>query len=222
MGFLHFLSTFVHGGRGNMSDTSSSLIRRVRDRADAQSWREFVALYEPLLLGYVRSRGIGEDDAGDLVQDIFSRLVRALPRFELDHARGRFRTYLYQVAMNALKDWWAQAGRRDAAEEEWGRRWGEGPTPGPDEEPEWLVRYHRRVLEFALERVRARTRPVTWACFQEHLLRGRPVAEVAAEMGITTNTLYVNASRVLKKVREQCADYLEELGDDPSRLPGGP
>jgi hypothetical protein len=73
-----------------------------------------------------------------------------------------------------------------------------------------------------LERVRARTRDVAWACFEQHVLRGRPGAEVAVELDLTTNTLYVNASRVLKKVREQCAEYLEELGDDPSRLPGGP
>ncbi len=202
-----------------MPETSSSLIRRVRDAADAASWREFVALYEPLLLSYVRSRGLGEHDAPDLVQEIFSRLVRALPGFTLDHARGRFRTYLYQVAMNALKDWWVQRGRRLTAEHEWREQRGEGGTAGPDEESEWLITYHRRVLEFALERVRARTRPRAWACFSEHLLRGRPGAEVAAELGCTANDVFVNASRVLKKVREQCAEYLEELGDDPSRLP---
>jgi RNA polymerase sigma-70 factor (ECF subfamily) len=205
-----------------MSETSSSLIRRVRDAADAESWREFVALYEPLLLCYVRSRGLGEHDASDLVQEIYSRLVRALPGFTLDHARGRFRTYLYRAAMNALKDWRAQNGRRNEAEDQWRKQRGEGGTSGPDEESEWLITYHRRVLEFALEKVRARTRPRAWACFEEHLLRGRPGAEVAAELGLTTNALFVNASRVLQKVREQCAEYLEDLGDDPSRLPGRP
>jgi RNA polymerase sigma-70 factor (ECF subfamily) len=205
-----------------MSETSSSLIRRVRDAADAASWREFVALYEPLLRSYVRSRGLGEHDAHDLVQEILSRLVRGLPGFTLDHARGRFRTYLYQVAMNALKDWWAQNGRRDAAEEAWRKEHKEGGTGAPDGESEWLTSYHRRVLQFALERVRAGTRPRAWACFEEHLLRGRPGAAVAAELGCTANDVFVNASRVLTKVRAQCADYLEELGDDPSRLPGGP
>jgi RNA polymerase sigma-70 factor (ECF subfamily) len=205
-----------------MSETSSSLIRRVRDVADAASWREFVALYEPLLLSYVRSRGVGEHDARDLVQEIFSRLVRALPNFTLDHSRGRFRTYLYQVAMSALNDWHARNGRRGVAESQWRseRQQDETADHNPEPESEWTITYHRRVLEFALERVRARTRPETWACFEEHLLRGRPGAIVAADLGCTTNALFVNASRVLQKVREQCADYLEELGDDPGHLPG--
>jgi RNA polymerase sigma-70 factor (ECF subfamily) len=206
-----------------MSETSSSLIHRVRDIADAESWREFVALYEPLLLAYVRSRGLDANDAGDVVQEIFSRLVRTLPGFTLDHARGRFRTYLYQVSMSALSDWRARAGRRDAAEEQWREQhpkgWTTGPSPGG--ESQWRAAYHQRVLEFALERVKARARPQAWACFEQHLLRGRPGAEVAAELGVTTNALYVNASRVLQKVREQCAEYLEDLGDDSERVPGG-
>jgi RNA polymerase sigma-70 factor (ECF subfamily) len=208
-----------------MPETSSTLIGRVRNTADAESWREFVALYEPLLLSYVRSRGLGENDARDVVQEIFSRLVRTLPGFTLDHTQGRFRTYLYQASMNAVSDWRARNGRRDAAEEQWREQHRKGWTttgPGADEESQWRATYHRRVLEFALARVRAQARPKAWTCFEEHLLRGRPGPEVAAELGLTTNALYVSASRVLQRVREQCAEYLEDLDDDPDRLPDGP
>ena len=128
--------------------------------------------------------------------------------------------------MNALNDWHTRNGRRDAAETQWHQQRQKDETTGPESESEseseWTITYHRRVLQFALERVRARTRPKAWACFSEHLLRGRPGAEVAAELGCTTNALFVNASRILQTVREQCADYLEDLGDDPGHLPGRP
>ena len=48
--------------------------------------------------------------------------------------------------------------------------------------------------------VRAQYRPRTWACFEQHVLRGRPGAEVAAELGLTANTVTVNASRVLARL----------------------
>ncbi len=82
-------------------ETSNTLLRRVRDVTDAVSWGEFVRRYEPLLLSYVRGRGLQENDALDVVQDVFARLHRALPSFQLNRERGRFRTWLYQVASSA-------------------------------------------------------------------------------------------------------------------------
>jgi RNA polymerase sigma-70 factor (ECF subfamily) len=197
-----------------MGETHSSLIRRVRDPADADSWREFVALYEPLLLSYVRSRGLGEHDARDVVQDIFARLLQALPAFELDPSRGGFRSWLWQVTCHAVADWARRGRRQHAAENEWHRRL-TAPAPSDEtgSEAEWLAAHRRRVLEFVLEQVRGQTQPPTWACFEQHVLHGRRGADVAAELGITANAVFVNASRVLARVREQCAEYLEELGD---------
>src|SRR4051812_28184810 len=70
------------GRLGAMQETRTSLLRRVRDPADRQSWGEFVALYEPLLLSYVRKRGLNDHDAQDVVQGIFIALLRKLPGFE--------------------------------------------------------------------------------------------------------------------------------------------
>lgn len=196
-----------------MTDTRSSLLRRLRDPSDGDSWREFVSLYEPLLLSYVRSRGLCEDDARDVVQDILTDLLRALPHFELDHGRGRFRTWLWQVTRNALADRARRLQRRSQAEAEWRQRLDPDLLAGEVPESEWLTAYRQRVLDFVLTRVRVQTQPRTWSCFEEHLLRNRPSAAVAAELGLTTNSVYVNASRVLARVREHCAEYLEELGD---------
>ena len=38
-----------------MADTQTTLLRRVRDPADADAWRQFVALYRPLLRAYYHS-----------------------------------------------------------------------------------------------------------------------------------------------------------------------
>ena len=194
-----------------MSETRSSLLRRVRDAKDSASWREFVALYEPLLLSYVRSRGLNDHDARDVVQEILAGLVKAMPNFELDRGRGRFRTWLWQVTHNALADAARKRQRRRATEDGWRQR-SAADAGGPDRQ--WLTSYRQRVLEFALEQVRGRTQPATWACFERHVLQGHASKEVAKALGVSANVVYVNASRVLGRVREQCAEYLEELADE--------
>jgi RNA polymerase sigma factor (sigma-70 family) len=199
-------------------ETSSSLLRRVRDTGDVESWREFVTLYEPLIVRYALGQrwGLSELDARDLAQDVFARLLKALPTIELDRARGRFRTWLWQVTTSAVADRARRGRHRAEAEREWLVR-----REDPDDQAEWDRLFRRRVLDHALERVRAASNPKTWACFEEHVLKTRPAAEVAGELGMTANAVYVNSSNVLSRVRARCAECLEELSDDPQDLSGG-
>ena len=191
--------------------TSSSLLRRLKNPDDQASWGEFVALYEPLLVRYVRKKGLGEHDAYDVVQNIFVALLRKLPTFQLDRERGRFRTWLWQVTHNAVIDWGRGNARDKKIEEQARVNWQEG-VEEPDQE--WDAELQKRVLEFAMQKVKERTNAATWACFEEHLLKGRAGAEVGAELGLPANTVYVYAARVMARVREQCESYMEDLGND--------
>jgi RNA polymerase sigma-70 factor (ECF subfamily) len=188
--------------------TSSSLLRRLRNTEDKESWSEFIALYEPLLLSYVRKQGLGEHDAKDVVQTIFITLLRKLPGFELDRTKGRFRTWLWQVMHNAVVDWARVNNRIRTAENERRKTFQEDQSE-PDSD--WDSELQKRVLEFAMQKVKDQTNPTTWACFEQHLLKGRPGADVGAELGFPANTVYVYAARVLARVREQCDAYLEDL-----------
>jgi RNA polymerase sigma-70 factor (ECF subfamily) len=199
-----------------MSGTRLSLLVRVRDIADGASWREFHAIYQPLIFSYLRGLGLQEHDAKDLTQEVFCRLLAILPTFELDQKRGRFRTYLWRLTYTTLVDRARRRKARDRAEEEWVRRFrAADEAESRTLEEDWIRRHRKRILEVVLPRVKATVSPRAWACFEQRLLQGRPVASVAAELGIKTNVVYVYASRVLKEVRCRCAEIEEELGDGP-------
>ncbi len=79
---------------------------------------------------------------------------------------------------------------------------------------EGWVRIHRtKILEHAMETVRARTSTRVWACFEQRLLRDRPGAEIARDLDLDSNAVFVNASRVLKQVRAVCQEFDEDLID---------
>jgi RNA polymerase sigma factor (sigma-70 family) len=205
-----------------MVPTNTSLIRRVGNLEDAKSWCEFVELYEPLLLGYVRSRGVDLNDARDVVQVIFINLLRALPSLNFDQQRGRFRTWLWQVTMNALADHFRRQKTRDKAEEGW--RHGSGVTGMVEEttgEPDkdWVKSHRQRVLEFVLPKVQAKTQPKSWLCFEQYILRRRTCKEIAPEVELTPNAVCVNANRVMERVRDLCAEYMEELDNENRTVP---
>jgi RNA polymerase sigma-70 factor (ECF subfamily) len=198
----------------SVTGTRLSLLVRVRDRADGASWREFYAIYQPLIFGYLRGLGLKEHDAHDLTQEVFCRLLAILPTFKLDQKRGRFRTYLWRLTYNTLVDRARRREVRGRAEEEWVRRFrAADASESRTLEEEWIRRHRKRILEVVLPRVRATVSATAWACFEQRLLQGRPAAAVAAELGIKANVVYVYASRVLKEVRRGCAEIEEEWGD---------
>ena len=80
--------------------TRCSLIVKLRDPADSAAWREFVAIYEPLVYRLARRKGLQDADARDLCQEVFQAVARAIDRWE--PGRGSFRGWLSRIARNLL------------------------------------------------------------------------------------------------------------------------
>ena len=133
-----------------MIETRASLIERVRDPSDSVAWNEFVTIYQPLLTADVRKRGVGENDAADLVQMVLTRLLTALTRFRLDHERGKFRTWLWQITHSTLTDWHRRRAVRTRAEQGWIDQQGSPVADLPDDD--WEKLYRQRILAIVLKR----------------------------------------------------------------------
>jgi RNA polymerase sigma factor (sigma-70 family) len=195
--------------------TNISLINRVRDRTDVDSWSRFYQFYHPLLARYMRRLGLDEHTANDVIQDVFVRLVQSLPNFVFDRKRGRFRSYLWKLTYNALVDQARRLKARHHAEEEWVKRFQRTDEAESRKLQEELNEInHQQILERAVPLVRAVTSSTAWRCFEQRFLRDRPGSVIAAELKITDKAVFVYASRVLKAVRKQCAAVAEELGDE--------
>jgi RNA polymerase sigma-70 factor (ECF subfamily) len=224
-----------------MSVTRLSLLERIRDPADNVAWGEFFTTYEPLLLSYVRRRsrdrglGWGEHDIRDVVQEVFIKLFRTMPTFQLDHGKGRFRTWLWRITTNAMidrvPDRKTYKRRLEAASEDGEmaeprrpKMVGEGERglenlAAPQSEPDvaWDEEYRQAILRSVLDELRAEIEPQNpnkWASFEQHGLRGRPAADVAAELGINANLVYQNTARVLRAVSQACQEKYEEGLED--------
>src|SRR5262249_50774343 len=69
---------------GRMNTTSASLLNRLRPPGEEDAWTRFVKLYTPLLYTWAHRLNLQDQDAADLVQDVFATLVQKLPEFRYD------------------------------------------------------------------------------------------------------------------------------------------
>src|SRR5271165_222380 len=82
-----------------MESTSTTLLDRLQQAPDAESWGRFVRLYTPLLFGWARAANHHDADAADLVQEVFTVVVQRLPEFR-PQPGGSFRGWLRTILLN--------------------------------------------------------------------------------------------------------------------------
>jgi RNA polymerase sigma-70 factor, ECF subfamily len=188
-----------------MNSTSISLLERLRQRYDESAWERFVQLYTPLLCHWARRWGLEGQDGADLVQDIFTVLVQKLPTFSYDSTR-RFRAWLWTVSINCCRE----RLRRQQVPIQPGapELLSQATTPNiADEVADEEYRYYvtRRIMEL----MQAEFQPATWKAFCEYVINQRPAADVAAELGLTENAVYLAKGRVLRRLREELKGLLD-------------
>jgi RNA polymerase sigma factor (sigma-70 family) len=199
--------------------TRHTLIAKLRDPADGVAWKEFLAIYEPLVYRLARQKGLQDADANDLCQDVFRAVARAIDRWEPDSSRGTFRGWLFTIArnlcVNALtrKDKYA-VGSGDTQNLD---RLGAVPAADPAASATFDEEYRRRLFRWAAEQVRSEFAANTWQAFWRTAVENQPASTVAGELKMSVGAVYVARSRVLARLRQR----IEKLGDETAARIGG-
>jgi len=198
-------SMVLSAGEGSLPNAQAALERLCR------------AYWYPLY-AYVRRQGRSVEEAQDLTQEFFARLLQKEYLRHTDPARGRFRTFLLTALKRFLVNDWekGRAARRGGGQQiiSWDERVTETrflaesadqSTPEKAFEKRWAL----IVLEQVLERLRDEFTASGHAERFERLkvlLWGEkgspPYVEVAAELGLTEGALKVAVHRLRQRYRE--------------------
>ena len=171
---------------------------------------EIVAGERSRLRNFIRRRVPDPSDAEDILQEVFYELVEAN---RLLMPIGRVTGWLFRVARNRITDLFRKkkpvASSDVAVEDEDGELLRiEDLLPSPDAGPEAL--YFRNVLldelEFALGELPAEQREV----FVAHELDGHSFKEMAAETGVSVNTLLSRKRYAMLHLRERLQSVYDE------------
>ncbi len=190
--------------------------------------------YWPPVYAFVRRCGHGPDDAQDLTQEFFARLLEKNFVESADPAKGRFRTFLLTAVTRFLANERerAQAQKRGggclhfslAAPEEEERRHGE---PAHTATPETI--FERRWAEALLETVLARLRHEYESSGERErfeilkpFLAGekqpKAGAQLASQLGITESSAYSAVHRLRKRYGELLREEIAHTVNRPEEI----
>jgi RNA polymerase sigma-70 factor (ECF subfamily) len=196
--------------------TRPSLIVQLRDPTAAEAWREFVALYEPLVYGLARRKGLQDADARDLCQEVFQAVAGAVDRWDPNPARGTFRGWLSRIARNLLLNFLTRHAHepRGSGSTSVHELLEAQPAVAPAVAAQFEAEYRRRVFRWAADEIRGEFTPTTWQAFWRTAVGGHAPRDVAAELGLSVGAVYIARSRVVARLRQR----VEQLGEGAAEI----
>ena len=163
------------------------------------------------LRNFIRRRVADPEDAEDILQDVFSRLVEANRLFmPIEHVTG----WLYTVARNRITDLFRKKQPETFSDLELEDEDGEAMQiedllPSPDAGPD--AEYLRTVLIEELGAAMADLPQEQREVFVAHELEGKSFKEISEATGVNVNTLLARKRYAVLRLRERLQDIHDEL-----------
>ena len=192
--------------------TRASLVLRLRDRDDHDAWADFVVDYGPMLYRFVRSRGLQDADAADLVQDVMRSVGTAIGRLDYAKEKGGFRAWLFTITRNKLSTHFEKRKRigptaNDTVQIDLLNNQSSGSN---ELDQRWELEHQRQLAADAMEKLKSTIDPNTWSAFELTAVEGLSAEDAGKQIGMSTGAVYVARSRVTAKLRSEIQARLDE------------
>jgi RNA polymerase sigma-70 factor (ECF subfamily) len=186
------------------------------------------------LYTYVRRRGHSPEDAQDLTQEFFARLLEKNWVGHADQTKGHFRSFLLSALNHFLSDEWdkARAQKRgggvprvplqfDTAETRYGVESADNVTPERSFELRWALTLLEEVLNRLRGEYEQEGKAALFAALNPCLVGERtaqPYAELAKKLGVNEGTVKSAVHRLRQRYRQLLRDEIAQTVAGPGEV----
>ncbi len=190
--------------------TRRSLLSRLRNWDDRESWEKFFDTYSNLIYRTAIWAGLNEWEAQEVLQETLIVAAKKLPKFQYDSSIGSFRGWLLRTTRWRIED---QFRKRRLVARRWPERKSETDRTGtvariPDPrtgelEAGWNREWKQNLLEAALERVKRSVSANQYQIFDLYVIKHWPAGKVAETLGISAGQVFLAKHRVLPLLKRE-------------------
>lgn len=205
------------GSHDEFIPTRQSLLGRLKNWEDAQSWQDFFDTYWRLIYSVARRAGLTEIESQEVVQETIIAVSKKMPGFSYDPALGSFKGWLLHMTRWKIGDQFRK--RRpgqvtpDPLAEEEGRTALIERVPDPaggELESVWNEEWQRNLMEAALARVKKKVKAQHYQVFDLYVVKQWPLEKITESLGVTSGQVYLIKHRISALLKEE-VKALEKL-----------
>jgi RNA polymerase sigma-70 factor (ECF subfamily) len=190
--------------------TRESLLSRIKDWEDHESWREFFEIYRKLIWSMAMKSGLTEHEAEEVLQETMLTVARAIKEFQYDRSRCAFKSWLGRMTQMRINDCFRKRARKGFTEP-----WPEDTSAdaarlecvpdlrSPCGEALWEEEWRTQLLDAAVARVKRQVNPEHYQMFHLYMVRKMPVQQVAKTLKVSVARVYLAKHRVSKLIQKE-------------------
>ncbi|HEX7861202.1 MAG TPA: sigma-70 family RNA polymerase sigma factor [Verrucomicrobiae bacterium] len=189
--------------------TRTTLLRRLKQWEDEESWRDFFETYWKLIYGAAVKAGLNDAEAQDVVQDTVITVAKKIEDFKYDPSVDSFKGWLLyltrkRVALHYRKRERERGGPTRPESSAVDFDLAQLPDPALSEFDQiWNDEWERNLTDAALARVKPQVNPKQFQIFNFYVLKQWPADQVAKTLGVTTAQIYLAKHRISALVKKE-------------------
>jgi len=190
--------------------TRYSLLSRLQNRDDQDSWRDFFETYWRLIYSIALKSGLTEAEAQDVVQETIICVAKDIEKFKRDRALGSFKGWLRNLTRWRIAD---QLRKREPPTLAENTQSGQSASPSEladisdladaGLEKIWDEEWHANLMATAAERVKRRVKEEHYQIFDLNVIRQWPANKVAKALGVNIAQVYLAKFRILALIKQE-------------------
>lgn len=219
----------VAGTRMNLSTNESiptrySLLSRLQDWGDQESWKDFFDTYWRLIYAVALKSGLTETEAQEVVQETVICVAKDIAKFKRQRQLGTFKGWLHQLTRWRIAD---QMRKRGPQQPPLAGKGAGGALDIPEQIPEelepllgpttpeletlWNEEWQRNLLDTALTRVKRLVREEHYQIFDLYVLKEWPPSKVARVLRVNLAAVYLAKHRVSAVLKKELRALEKEI-----------
>jgi RNA polymerase sigma factor (sigma-70 family) len=189
--------------------TRYSLLSRLEDRGDQDSWRDFFNTYWRFIYSVALKSGLTEAEAQDVVQETVISVAKDIHKFKRDRTLGSFKGWLHHLTRWRIAD---QLRKRIHARVKDDSRTSDVPEPDVAEIPDpaaeaaesfWESEWKTNLLNAALETIKRCVREEHYQIFDLYVVKQWPARTVADVLGVNVGLVYLVKYRMAALLKKE-------------------
>jgi len=190
--------------------TRQSLLGRLADWNDQESWRVFFDTYWKLIYGAATRAGLNDAESQDVVQETVISVMKGIPNFKYDAEKGSFKGWLLRLTSWRITD---QIRKRQRRIENRSRARDTSTSTATVErvadpvvsklEAAWDEEWERNLLDAAVERVKRKVDPEHYQVFDLYAIKQWPVSKVAKTLKVNPGKVYLIKHRISRLIKKE-------------------
>ena len=191
--------------------TRLSVLEGIKDPANQPGWERFFNMYAGYVYSIARSRGLNDADANDVLSRVMTGIVGNIDKY--DPARGRFRSWLYNLTIWRIRNVWrANQARPEIPVDIDALPVVADNTPVTDDEAAW----RGAVLDEARRRLQSLVNPTHFAIFHASVIEELDVDSIRRLYGVSRDNIYQIRNRIKGNFATLLANVAQEMEQMPA------